>query len=167
MSDFQLLHFRMEAGDPTDPAATWYVDHQTKAMSLKPLAGVVFLDGDGKATDVAPRSIELPTGVADRYAWIEQVGRKSVARPGGPPEDEWRSTHTFPHASDLILHMRTGDYHYEVVEQPDVYDGDDGREARYFYRANLVGVDDATGPPTGEAWNLVRDDPREFVKVEG
>ena len=58
--------------------------------------------------------------------WIEGVGGQLIHRPGGPPEDLWRVTHTFGHYDRLVLKTLDGDFVYDVIRQPDKYvTGDD------------------------------------------
>ena len=48
-------------------------------------------------------------------------GERPEHRPGGPPDDLWRVTHTFIHIDALVLKTTDGDVRYRVVRQPDKY----------------------------------------------
>lgn len=67
----------------------------------------------------------VPTNVvADGIAegWITGEGETVVHRPGGPPDDLWRVTHTFRHFVALVFHTDDeGDVRYTVTHQPDKY----------------------------------------------
>lgn len=90
-----------------------------------PLAGVAIV-GD------APARCHIPTHFAAGAAaegWLTLEGEQLVHRPGGPPEEPWRTTHTFVHGEALVIHTTDGDVRYRVVQQPDKYvDSDDPKE---------------------------------------
>lgn len=98
--------------------------------------------------DKIPQMIRVPAKVTGREDWIEVVNARPVHKPAGPAEDPWRSTHTFIHADELILHLVDGDVRYRVVHQPDKYDdetgepsdnaGDPTTHVDHFYDAVLV-----------------------------
>jgi len=81
---------------------------------------------------------ELPDecGVSTRFVaagrvegWIDVEGEQVVHRPGGPPEEPWRVTHTFVQADVIIFRFLDGDVRYRVTHQPDKYvDSDDDTE---------------------------------------
>lgn len=82
-----------------------------------PIAGLR-IEGD------APNACTLPTTfVSKRKAdgVLTLDGERVVHRPGGPPEDLWRVTHTFVHADAIVLHTVDGDVRYRVTHQPDKY----------------------------------------------
>jgi hypothetical protein len=82
-----------------------------------PLAGVR-VEGD------VPDVTTISTGVVTRAAaegWLTVENERVEHRPGGPPSDPWRVTHTFRHADALVLHTVDGDIRYRVTRQPDKY----------------------------------------------
>lgn len=96
----------LDADLPGAPPGTW------------PLAGVELLD--------APEHAKVPVHVVDRgrdEGWITVEGEEVVHRPGGPPSNLWRVTHTFRHYEAMtVCGVR-----YVVTHQPDKYadPGDD------------------------------------------
>lgn len=92
--------------------------------------------------------IRIPAKYVGREDWIELVNARPVHKPAGPAEDPWRSTHTFVHCDELVLHLVDGDVRYRVVHQPDKYDdetgepsdspGDPTTHVDHFYDAELV-----------------------------
>lgn len=96
----------LDADLPGAPPGTW------------PLAGVELLD--------APEYAKVPVHVVDRgrdEGWITVEGEQVVHRPGGPPSNRWKVTHTFRHYEAVtICGVR-----YAVTHQPDKYadPGDD------------------------------------------
>lgn len=88
-----------------------------------PLAGVRILD------DPLPDPCKLSTNIialGEREGWIELEGKEVVHRPGGPPQDVWRVTHSLVHVDAIVIKTVDGDVRYEVTRQPDKYvDGDD------------------------------------------
>lgn len=103
--------------DRTDPASR-AADLPGAPPGTWPLAGVELLD--------APELTEVPVRVVDRgraEGWITVEDEQVVHRPGGPPSDLWRVTHTFRHYEAVtICGVR-----YVVTHQPDKYadPGDD------------------------------------------
>lgn len=82
-----------------------------------PLAGIQ-LEGD------APKTCRVSTTFVlrgRREGWIEIEGETVVHRPGGPPDDLWRITHTFIHGTTLVLKCIDGDVRYSITRQPDKY----------------------------------------------
>lgn len=91
----------------------------TLADGSWPLAGVSFEDG-------VPTSMSLSTQVVEtgiREGWIVGEGETLVTRPGGPPDDLYRTDnlHIFRHFDALTFKTTEGDYRYSVVHQPDKY----------------------------------------------
>lgn len=79
-----------------------------------------------------PKQTRVPTtwvtrGIAE--GWIELENPQMVHRPGGPPEDPWRITHTFTNADAIILKTPKleSNIKFRVKHNPDKYaeDGDD------------------------------------------
>lgn len=81
-----------------------------------PLAGVSFLHEE------TPKYLRVP----DRYlhaavneGWATLANESIAHRPGGPPHDPWRVTHTFRHAEGVTFHTNDGDIKYRVINNPD------------------------------------------------
>lgn len=105
-----------------------------------PLAGVQILD------DPLPRTCRLSTGLVAQAAhegWMTIEGGEMVHRPGGPPEDPWRVTHSLRHADELIIHTVDGDVRYTVTRQPDKYveDGSNKKVTTEIYESGQTIVD--------------------------
>jgi len=105
-----------------------------------PLAGVKILD------DPLPDPCMLSTNIVARgehEGWIELEGKEVVHRPGGPPDDIWRQTHSLVHADVIVIKGVDGDVRYKVVRQPDKYvDGDDeAKVTDEIYQAGDTVVD--------------------------
>jgi hypothetical protein len=86
-----------------------------------PLAGVRV---EGINGEQRPAVIGVGTTVVDNgraEGWIEADGEQVVHRPGGPPDDQWRVTHTFRHYDTLTFKTVDGDLRYRVTHQPDKY----------------------------------------------
>lgn len=110
-----------------------------------PTAGMRF-EGEPETHARIPTST-VAVGVEE--GWISLEGERVVHRPGGPPENPWKVTHTFRHADAIVLHMVDGDYRYRVVENPDKWperkDDDPsypdglgfGGDVRWYYDAEL------------------------------
>jgi hypothetical protein len=76
----------------------------------------------GEPTAYAEVATRVVTdGIAQGY--IVGEDEQVVHRPGGPPHDPWRITHTFRHFSHLVI----AGVRYVVIHQPDKYadPGDD------------------------------------------
>ena len=78
--------------------------------------------------------------------WLSLDNPRMVHRPGGPPEDPWRVTHTFTHADAVTLKTVDGDVRYRVVDNPDKWpeskneqDEGFGGEVRWYFRVRLEG----------------------------
>lgn len=95
-----------------------------------PLVGVKILD------DPVPDSCRLSTNIVEQgkyEGWISVEGEVMVHRPGGPPDNPWRLTHSLWHVDTVVIHTVDGDVRYEVTRQPDKYveDGSDDDEVTY------------------------------------
>lgn len=80
-----------------------------------PLASVV-IEGD------TPARCVVSTSFVDRATaegWATLKGDRLAHRPGGPPEDPWRVTHTFRQGDWFVLHTEDGDLKYRILENPD------------------------------------------------
>jgi hypothetical protein len=106
-----------------------------------PLAGIEIVGKPPKETYVPNTWVNK----AAAEGWLTLEGEQMVHRPGGPPEEPWRVTHTFRHADALVLHTADGDVRYKVVENPDKWpntknDKDEGfgGEVRWVYRLKLA-----------------------------
>lgn len=141
------LRVRKLADREAGPGAFRHTDHITGEPSKHPLLGVVFLDHLEHRTDEPQRKITVPTDYATRESWIEMVGVRAVAKPGGPKNNPWATIHSFLHCDQLVLHMLDGDYTYRVVRQPDKYDSsgaptdavaDSTTEVYWAYDADLI-----------------------------
>lgn len=85
-----------------------------------PLVGVRILD------DPVPDPCRLSTNLVEQglhEGWIEVEGDEMVHRPGGPPGNPWRLTHSLRHVDSIVIHTVDGDVEYEVTRQPDKYHG--------------------------------------------
>lgn len=123
-----------------DPATWDRSDESTWVENPWPTLGIA-IEGD------APKHAKIPTSFVDRglaEGWLSAQSPTAVHRPGGPPEQPWRVTHTFLHAQKLTLHTVDGDVHYRVVDQPDKWpaeknDRDEGfgGDVRWYYVVEL------------------------------
>jgi hypothetical protein len=110
----RVRRFHPETGEPH------LVNPETGQPEPWPLQG---LEIDGEL----PHECAVPTRWVTRgkvEGWLEVEGERVAHRPGGPPEEPWRVTHTFPQADAIILKCVTGDVRYKVVGQPDKYEHD-------------------------------------------
>ncbi len=82
-----------------------------------PLAGMEFVGEPPAHTRVPHRWVYK--GIAE--GWITAAGERPVHRPGGPPDDPWRLTHTFRHFDTLTFNTVGGPVHYRVARNPDKY----------------------------------------------
>ena len=106
-----------------------------------PFAGIRLEGGDPPKTATVSTSFVQN---ARAEGWMTVEGEQVVHRPGGPPEQPWRVTHTFVHADALVLHTVDGDVRYTVTQQPDKWpaeknDRDEGfgGDVRWFYELKL------------------------------
>lgn len=100
-----------------DPKTCNVDDPSTWEHTPWPEAGIAF-EGD------PPKRARVPTSTVSRglaEGWIEIKGLRPVHRPGGPPADPWKVTHTFSHYDTITFHTVDGDVTYKVVRQPDKY----------------------------------------------
>lgn len=87
-----------------------------------PLAGIQIID--------PPQKTVVDTGFIGKAVgegWVQLEDSEVVHRPGGPPEDLWRVTHTFVHCKAINFQTVDGVIRYVVTRQPDKYanEGDD------------------------------------------
>lgn len=98
-----------------------------------PLAGLR-IEGGGTSVENAPHRTILPTKTVKRMiseGLVVGEGERVEHYPGGPPDDEWRTTHTFLHYDALVFKTVDGDVRYRVVGLP-CKDADG--EVRHVYR---------------------------------
>lgn len=115
----RIVRFHPETGEkmlvrPERIAAEGF-DYATMTSEPWPLAGVI-IEGE------KPRRCVVSTSFVDRAVgegWASLVGDRRQHRPGGPPDDPWRVTHTFRHGDVFVLHTLDGDVRYRVAENPD------------------------------------------------
>jgi hypothetical protein len=101
------------------------LDAPHEGTSLYPMRGLDIVDDRGRPTD-PPQECRVATAFVDRgraEGWIAVEGEEVVHRPGGPPDDLWRVTHTFRHYETIVLktHDDREDVRYKVTHQPDKY----------------------------------------------
>jgi hypothetical protein len=116
-SGTRVKRFNQDTGEP------YLLNPETGQAEPWPLLGVEVV-GD------APQVTRVPTswvtrGVAE--GWLELVNGRMEHRPGGPPEDPWKVTHSFQHADAIRFKTVDGEPEvvYNVTHQPDKY-ADDG-----------------------------------------
>lgn len=109
-----------------DPATGhhYLVDVNTGEPKPWPFAGLQIV---GDAPEYTTLSSKLVIS-GEVEGWIELVNPRQVHRPGGPPSEMWRVTHTFTQADEIILKTVDGDVHYVVIHQPDKYDDNEGSD---------------------------------------
>jgi len=76
--------------------------------------------------------------------WLTLEGNRIVHRPGGPPEEPYRVTHTFVQGDRIVLALVSGDVAYRVARNPDKYDADGNPVTEYPVPASsewLAGCD--------------------------
>lgn len=105
---------RVKRFDPLTGQPYW-ASPSTGEPLPKACAGVV-PEGD------LPAALRISQKICGAEEWIELVNPRPVHKPAGPPQDPWRSTHTFVHCDELVLHLLDGDVRYRVTRQPDKYD---------------------------------------------
>ena len=105
-----------------------------------PLAGI--------ALDAAPKYTRISTTKVEegrREGWIELEGEGVIHRPGGPPEQPWKITHTFAQAETIVLKTVDGDVRYRVTQNPDKWPDEKngdlgfGGDVRWFYELEREG----------------------------
>ncbi len=137
---------RIDRFDPVTGARK-LVDPSTPGEDHEPwpLAGVR-IEGD------TPKSARLSTGLVQNgmhEGWITLEGSEPVHRPGGPPSNPWRVTHTFLHAEAIVIDTVDGPVRYRVVRQPDKYAVKDYKNGSYD---ELVPVVDDKAEVTDEVY---------------
>jgi hypothetical protein len=116
------------------------VDPNTGAVRPWPLLGI-------EIVEPIPTMCRVPMdwvirGVAE--GWAQLHNPKIVHKSGGPPDDEWRITHTFTQADYVTFHTVNGDIRYAVTQNPNKYlDPDpstpeDATKVDWFYELELV-----------------------------
>lgn len=100
-------------------------NHPAGHPDTYPSRGLDFVDDRGRTAD-PPQSIRVSTGTIDKLraqGEVVLVGENVVHRPGGPPGDLWRVTHTFKQADKIVFKTHDGrdNVTYKVVHQPDKY----------------------------------------------
>lgn len=93
------------------------VDPATGEPSPWPILGLDAPDGWPRKTRVPVKTITR--GIIE--GWAELINPRMEFRPGGPPEDPWRVTHTFTHADGVTFKGIRGDVSYRITVQPDKY----------------------------------------------
>jgi hypothetical protein len=124
---------------PGAPVGHWPVDTRK---------GVMGVEHVGEPVAYAELATSLVSrGIAEE--WIIPEAEEVVHRPGGPPDDPWRVTHTFRH----FTHLTVAGVEYRVVHQPDKYA--DYGEATYpdDVEPFLADDDTAVGEPDGEIYS--------------
>lgn len=100
----------------------------------------------GVRVEDSPRYARIPTSSVLNWkaeGWLELEGETMVHRSGGPVENPWLVTHSFVHATAIVLNTVDGPVRYRVVENPDKWpaekDGDTGfgGDVRWFYDCEL------------------------------
>lgn len=115
------LRVRKLADKSPEAVAAHPASHPDKYPSL----GIDIVDTFGKSV-APPKTCRVSTGWVDklRAAGLVTLENEQVQhRPGGPPDDLWRVTHTFKHADAIVLKTQEGqpDLRYRVTHQPDKY----------------------------------------------
>lgn len=101
----------------TNTGHKYLVDPVTGQPKPWPFAGLEFIGDPPELTKVTTKYVTR--GQAE--GWIEMINPRMVHRPGGPPEEPWRVTHTLMQADEIVFKTVKGDVHYEVTRQPDKY----------------------------------------------
>lgn len=116
----RIKKFNPDTGEP------YLWNPETERAEPWPFAGIEFEDSPPNRTRVST-SIVMQ-GISE--GWIEGIGGELVHRPGGPPEDLWRVTHTFPQYQQLRFKAVSLEVLYDVVHNPDKYVADAGDEEK-------------------------------------
>jgi hypothetical protein len=91
------------------------LDANTGKVRPWPLLGVTLVGDPPKMCVIPMRYVSQIVG----EGWCQRSGEQAIHKPGGPPEDPWRKTHTFIHADTITFKLIEGDVVYRVVQQPD------------------------------------------------
>lgn len=110
-----------------------------------PLLGLA-IEGEPPAECRVPTSF---VGAGMEEGWLTAINPRPAHRPGGPPTNPWKVTHTFLHADALVLHTVDGDVRYRVTRQPDKYAVVDYMTGPYGGR---IAITDDEAPVTDEAY---------------
>jgi hypothetical protein len=115
----RIKRFDQDTGSP------YLLNPATGQAEPWPLLGLEVVD-ETNARVEPPKFTRVPSkwvvrGVAE--GWLTLVGVRLEHRPGGPPEDPYRVTHTFTHADEVVLKTTPDqpDIRYQVTHQPDKY----------------------------------------------
>jgi hypothetical protein len=100
-----------------ETGAKYMIDPSSGEPASWPMAGLTAIGGWPRRTRVPVKTITR--GLAE--GWAELRNTMLVHRPGGPPEEPWRVTHTFVQAEEIVFHAVHGDVVYRVTLQPDKY----------------------------------------------
>lgn len=148
-SGTRVKRFNTDTGEP------YLLNPLTGQAESWPFLGLEVVDSTGAKTD-PPETTSVPTkwvvrGVAE--GWLELLGTSLVHRPGGPPEDPFRITHTFTHADRLVMKTTEGapDIVYEVTRQPDKFVVAEREQDGYLKGATVEHID-AEEPVTPEIY---------------
>jgi hypothetical protein len=122
-----------------DPAKWDATDPSTHQHDPWPFAGLQI--------DSPPKRTQVSTGWVQQMmseGLVELEGVEVVHRPGGPAGARWRVTHTFEHATHLVIKTVDGDVRYRVVRNPDKYVTDDhyangDTDVAWYYELALEG----------------------------
>lgn len=138
----RLVRFHPVTGDKylVTPAQLQEPDFDYEAIRNEPWPFA------GLKVEELPKACLVSTGFVTlgvEEGWLEIEDEQVVHRPGGPPHDLWRITHTFKQGSHLVLHTVDGDVRYRIVYQPDKYV--DTRDSEVVKGA-LVAPENGPGP---------------------
>lgn len=148
----RVVRFHPESGN------RYLADPNTLEPKPWPLKGVELLSHPNH-THISQSLVQ--SGMAED--WIELRGLRLVHRPGGPPEDQWRITHTFFHADEIVFKCLDGDVVYSVTRQPDKYaisevqvlNEEKGTERRVIHPTKKVTPEAYADGDTEVAWYYV------------
>jgi hypothetical protein len=148
----RVVRFHPESGN------RYLADPETLQPKPWPLAGIE-LRNLPKQTQISQSFAQ--SGIAE--GWLELRDLQLVHRPGGPPEDPWRVTHTFFHADAVVFKTVNGDVVYKVQRQPDKYalhgvevlNEETGTERRVVHPTKKVTPEAYANGETEVAWYYI------------
>lgn len=129
MEGFQILQVRKRAHKPEGEVRIKMFDENTGEPKLVnpatpgtlhepwPLAGVVCEGPPPEKTACGMSWLRQ----AISEGWAELHDQEVHHAPAGPPEDPWRSSHTFYTGSRVVFHFDDGDVRYRILENPGKY----------------------------------------------